>query len=158
MQKRIPISISRSRTKQITFFVCRLLQIDPQHTVWRLRTSWEHWAFHSVTCEGQSYLPWINKMKLKAGPHPARRGAARHFSYSTKQVEKRIWCGHNIRIYQCKPIALLHCERARCGPAMTEKKASAMAPTKFESCFLPAASFEFCLQFSPLCKDHTRDL
>ena len=60
--------------------------------------------------------------KVKAGPHRARRGTAPRFCYSTKQGEKCIWCGHNIRIYQCKPIALRHRERerARCGPAITE--------------------------------------
>ena len=59
---------------------------------------------------------------LKAGPHRARRSAAPRFCYSTKQGEKRIWCGHNIRIYQCKPIALSRREhkRVRCGPALRQ--------------------------------------
>ncbi len=42
----------------------------------------------------------------KAGPHRELCGAAPRFCYSTKQDEKCIWCGHNIRIYQCKLIAL----------------------------------------------------
>ena len=49
---------------------------------------------------------------FQAGPHRARRGAAPRFCYSTKQGEKRIWCGCNIRIYQRKPIALPRREEA----------------------------------------------
>ncbi len=53
--------------------------------------------------------------KTRDGEHSSKGRAtpsASHFCYSTKQGEKRIWCGHNIRICQRKR------ERARCGKAL----------------------------------------
>ncbi len=55
------------------------------------------------------------------------------------------WCGHYIRIYQCKPFALPHRERerARCGRALTapqDPQKSCHEPQLFAPAFSPTST------------------
>ncbi len=60
---------------------------------------------------------------IKLRPGHTERVVVPHrvFAIPQNRVKKCIWCGHNIRIYQRKPIALprRERERTRCGPAFT---------------------------------------
>ncbi len=81
------------------------------------------------TPETRRHLERTREVLLKAWPHRAVTVPRRVFAIPQNRTKKRMWSGHNIRIYQCKPIVLPPHERkrARCGPGIYCRDAQIMA-------------------------------